>query len=70
MPRNAELAVSLHPARLSNADPRRVPRLPLDGLAAGSIEVIVDEWTAMVKGSLGCDPAACYAQVAELLGAN
>ena len=51
-------------------DPRQVPRLSLDGLAAGSIEVIVDEWTAMVKASLAGDPAAFYAKVAELLGAN
>ena len=34
-------------------DPRDVPRRSCDGLAAGSIEVIVDDWTAMVKASLG-----------------
>ena len=49
-------------------DPRDVPRLSLDGLAAGSIEVIVDDWTAMVKESLAGDAAAFYAQIAELLG--
>ncbi len=51
-------------------DPREVPRRPLDGLAAGSIEVIVDDWTAMVKASLAGDPAAFYAQITELLGAS
>jgi len=51
-------------------DPRDVPRLSFDGLAAGSIEVIVDDWTAMVKESLAGDPAAFYAKMTELLGAN
>ena len=51
-------------------DPRTVPVAALDGLANGSIEIIVDEWTAMVKRSLAGDPAAFYAQMAELLGAN
>jgi NAD(P)-dependent dehydrogenase (short-subunit alcohol dehydrogenase family) len=50
-------------------DPRDVPRRSLDGLAAGSIEVIVDDWTAMVKASLAGDPVAFYAQITELLGA-
>lgn len=48
-------------------DPREVPRQALDGLAAGSIEVVVDDWTAMVKASLAGDPAPFYAQVTELL---
>ncbi|MEV6692708.1 SDR family oxidoreductase [Micromonospora sp. NPDC051196] len=51
-------------------DPRDVPRRSLDGLAAGSIEVIVDDWTAMVKASLAEDPAPFYTQITELLGAN
>ncbi|WP_150459943.1 Rossmann-fold NAD(P)-binding domain-containing protein [Nesterenkonia ebinurensis] len=51
-------------------NPREVPRLSLDGLAAGSIEVIVDNWTAMVKASLAGDPASFYAQITELLGTN
>jgi len=46
------------------ADPRDVVRRALDGLAAGSIEVVVDDWTAMVKSSLGGDPAQFYAQFA------
>lgn len=49
-------------------DPREVPRTSLDGLAAGSIEVIVDDWTAMVKASLAGDPAAFYAELDALLG--
>jgi len=48
-------------------DPREVPRRSLDGVAAGSIEVIVDDWSAMVKASLAGDPAAFYAQMTELL---
>jgi NAD(P)-dependent dehydrogenase (short-subunit alcohol dehydrogenase family) len=51
-------------------DPRDVPRLALDGLVGGSIEVIVDDWTAMVKASLAGDPAPFYAQMNELLGAG
>ena len=49
-------------------DPRDVARSSLDGLASGSIEVIVDDWTAMVKASLAGDPAAFYAQITQLLG--
>ena len=49
-------------------DPRDVPRASLDGLASGSIEVIVDEWTAMVKASLAGDPAEFYKQIGSLLG--
>jgi NAD(P)-dependent dehydrogenase (short-subunit alcohol dehydrogenase family) len=51
-------------------DPRDVPRRSLDALAAGSIEVIVDDWTAMVKASLAGDPAPFYTQITELLGAS
>lgn len=50
-------------------DPRDVARRSLDGIATGSIEVIVDDWTAMVKASLAGDPAVFYAKVTELLGA-
>lgn len=49
-------------------DPREVPRHSIAGLADGSIEVIVDDWTAMVKSSLSGDPAAFYAKITELLG--
>ncbi|MBP2356404.1 NAD(P)-dependent dehydrogenase (short-subunit alcohol dehydrogenase family) [Kribbella aluminosa] len=50
--------------------PRDVPRRSLDGLTAGSIEVIVDEWTAMVKASLAGDPATFYTRITELLDAS
>lgn len=50
-------------------DPRHVARLSLDGLAAGSIEVVVDDWTAMVKAALAEDPAVFYAKMTALLGA-
>lgn len=50
-------------------DPREVARRSLAGLEAGSIEVIVDDWTAMVKASLAGDPAVFYAKMTELLGA-
>ena len=49
-------------------DPRSVARASLDGLEAGSIEVVVDEWTAMVKASLAGDPAVFYAQMLDILG--
>lgn len=51
-------------------DARDVPRRSLDGLALGSIEVIVDDWTAMVKASLAGEPAPFYAEMTELLGAS
>ncbi|MEN2742861.1 SDR family oxidoreductase [Microbacterium sp. X-17] len=51
-------------------DPRDVPRRSLDGLSNGSIEVIVDDWSAMVKASLAGDPADFYAKLGELLGAR
>lgn len=51
-------------------DPRDVARRSLDGLAAGSIEVVVDDWSAMVKASLAGDPAAFYSKMTELLGAS
>ncbi|MCK9792270.1 SDR family oxidoreductase [Isoptericola sp. 4D.3] len=51
-------------------DPRDVPRRSIDGLAEGSIEVVVDDWTAMVKASLAGDPAEFYSRMAELLGVS
>ena len=50
-------------------DPRDVPRASLDGLAAGQIEVVVDDWTAMVKASLAGDAGEFHARISELLGA-
>ncbi|MCU1444625.1 SDR family oxidoreductase [Cryobacterium sp.] len=51
-------------------DPRDVPRSSFDGLATGAIEVVVDDWTAMVKASLAGDPGVFYEQISQLLGAN
>jgi len=51
-------------------DPRDVSRAAFDGLASGSIEVVVDDWTAMVKASLAGDPVPFYKQMTELLGAS
>ncbi len=51
-------------------DPRDVPRRSFDGLAAGSIEVVVDDWTAMVKASLAGDPAEFYERMESILGAS
>jgi hypothetical protein len=48
-------------------DPREIPPRSLDGLAAGAIEVVIDDWTAMVKSALAGDPAPFYAQITELL---
>jgi NAD(P)-dependent dehydrogenase (short-subunit alcohol dehydrogenase family) len=42
-------------------DPRDVARASLDGVAAGQIEVLVDDTAAMVKRSLAEDPASVYA---------
>ena len=49
-------------------DPRDVARRSLDGLEAGSTEVVVDDWTAMVKASLAGDPAPFYERITALLG--
>jgi NAD(P)-dependent dehydrogenase (short-subunit alcohol dehydrogenase family) len=45
-------------------DPADVVRAALDGLTAGSIEVLVDDWSRTVKAALAHDPASFYAQVA------
>ncbi|ATG56349.1 short-chain dehydrogenase [Brachybacterium ginsengisoli] len=51
-------------------DPREVPRRSMDGLLDDRIEVVVDEWSAMVKESLSQDPAPFYARMTDLLGAS
>lgn len=51
-------------------DPREVAHRSLDGVIDGSIEVIVDDWTAMVKGALAGDQAQFYERMTELLGAS
>lgn len=47
-------------------DPADVVRAALDGLAAGSVEVLVDDWSRTAKAGLAQDPAAFYAQVAAM----
>ena len=48
--------------------PRDVPRASLDGLVAGSVEVVVDDWSRMVKDSLAGDPAPFYERMRAILG--
>ena len=42
-------------------DPAEVARRALDGLEAGQLEVVVDDWSAHVKASLAHDPRLFYA---------
>jgi NAD(P)-dependent dehydrogenase (short-subunit alcohol dehydrogenase family) len=49
-------------------DPRDVARAALDGVAAGEIEVVVDDWSRMVKDSLSADPKAFYERMQAILG--
>lgn len=46
-------------------NPADVVRAALDGLEAGKLEVVVDDWSAMIKATLAGDPAAFYTQVAS-----
>ncbi|MCO1597034.1 SDR family oxidoreductase [Micromonospora sp. RHAY321] len=41
-------------------DPAEVVRAALDGIEAGKLEVVADEWSAHVKASLAADPGAFY----------
>ncbi|GGO20415.1 SDR family oxidoreductase [Micromonospora parathelypteridis] len=41
-------------------DPADVVRVALDGIEAGKIEVLADEWSAYIKASLANDPSAFY----------
>ncbi|MFJ3379270.1 SDR family oxidoreductase [Curtobacterium sp. NPDC090217] len=43
-------------------DPMEVAIASLDGVQRDAAEVVVDEWSALVKASLAADPAAFYAQ--------
>lgn len=45
-------------------DPADVARASLDGVEQGVAEVVVDDWSAMVKASLANAPEAFYAQFA------
>lgn len=44
----------------SKVDPADVVRAALDGVEAGRLEVVVDEWSAGVKASLARDPFEFY----------
>ena len=46
-------------------DPADVVRAALDGLEAGRMEVLVDDWSTMIKATLAGDPAEFYTQVAQ-----
>jgi NAD(P)-dependent dehydrogenase (short-subunit alcohol dehydrogenase family) len=43
-------------------DPRSVAVASLDGVEAGAIEVLVDDWSRLVKASLANDPSEFYAE--------
>jgi NAD(P)-dependent dehydrogenase (short-subunit alcohol dehydrogenase family) len=45
-------------------DPTHVVRTALDGLEAGQVEVLVDEWSRTAKAGVAQEPGAFYAQVA------
>ena len=47
-------------------DPADVVRAALDGLEAGEVEVLVDEWSRTAKSGVAAEPAAFYAQVAAM----
>ncbi|MCS5723533.1 SDR family oxidoreductase [Herbiconiux sp. CPCC 203407] len=44
------------------ASPRQVAAAALDGVEADAIEVLVDDWSRLVKASLSRDPAEFYAE--------
>ena len=46
-------------------DPADVVRAALDGLEAGKLEVVVDDWSAMIKATLAGDPADFYKHTAS-----
>jgi hypothetical protein len=44
------------------ADPADIAHAGLDGIEAGELEVVADEWSAGVEASLAADPRLFYAQ--------
>ncbi len=48
-------------------DPAEVARRTLDGVEAGEAEVVVDEFTQLVKASLSKDPREFDRQLQQLL---
>ena len=47
-------------------DPAEVVRAALDGLEAGQVEVLVDDWSRTAKAGVAEEPAAFYARVAAM----
>jgi NAD(P)-dependent dehydrogenase (short-subunit alcohol dehydrogenase family) len=45
---------------IPKAHPADIVRIALDGIEAGLIEIVADEWSAQVKASLSADPALFY----------
>ncbi|MDW5323650.1 hypothetical protein [Plantactinospora sp. KLBMP9567] len=45
-------------------DPTEIARVGLDGIEAGRLEVLADEWSRHVKASLAADPSAFYTSLA------
>lgn len=43
-------------------DPADVVRAALDGIEAGRLEVLADEWSAIAKAAVAADPSAFYPQ--------
>lgn len=43
-------------------DPADAARATLDGIVAGRIEILVDDWSEMIKASLAKDPAEFYSR--------
>lgn len=54
---DTDIAAGYDGPKISTA---QVARVALDGIEAGRLEVIVDDWTAYVKASLAKDPAELY----------
>jgi hypothetical protein len=50
-------------------NPADVARITLDGVEAGAFEVVVDEFTEMVKASLSKDPREFGKQFHQFLNA-
>lgn len=47
---------------IPKAHPADIVRTALDGIEAGLIEIVADEWSATVKAALANDPALFYPQ--------
>lgn len=47
---------------LPKSAPADIVRIALDGVEAGLIEIVADDWSAHVKAPLSADPALFYPQ--------